>query len=157
MNSDSTSDLAQGARKLLQQSSAGSLATQSQKHPGYPFVSLTPYALASTCDPILLLSGLATHTRNAKRNSAVSLLVTESGKLFGDPAASRLTLLGDLRLVSESELDSARQAYLRRHPAAQQWANFGDFAFFGLQLLEACFVAGFGSMGWLSPERLESD
>ena len=155
MNSEAPKNLVQDARQLLQQSLSGSLATQSQKHPGYPFVSLTPFALTEACEPVLLLSSLATHTRNAAVNSAASLLVTSnSGENTSDLADGRLTLLGDLQPVEDAQLESARTAYLDRHPAARQWESFGDFHFFRLDLIDVFFVAGFGSMGWIQPQQL---
>lgn len=154
MNSDQQKAFYPQARQLLKQSSSGSLATQSRKHPGYPFVSLAPFALGENLEPIFLFSSLATHTRNAARNPAASLLLTASGDNSGELTSSRMTLLGDLRQMRESELESAQQSYLDQHPAAQQWVSFGDFHFFQLQLVESYFVAGFGSMGWISPEHL---
>ena len=65
-----------------------------------------------------------------------------------------MTLIGDLQPVPEPEIELARKTYLDQHSEAQQWISFGDFHFFQLQLMEAYFVAGFGSMGWICPEQL---
>ena len=66
-------------------------------------------------------------------------------------AAGRLTLIGTVKLVDEHELDEVRAAYLRANPDAAQWADFRDFRFYRLELVDIYFVAGFGSMGWVSP------
>ena len=174
-------NLAEQARKLLDQSSSGSLATQSLKHPGFPFVSLVQYTTSECGEPLLLLSSMATHSRNIQKHNQVSLLIrndphepagstdaksnsadeqVENGMTNKDSAselsAARLTLIGTIAPVSKDQEASARQRYLSKHPEAQQWISFGDFQLFQLSILDCYLVAGFGSMGWVSAAELRS-
>ena len=66
--------------------------------------------------------------------------------------SARLNLLGDVALVPEPELDDARARYLARHPEAAQWADFGDFTFYRINVVDVYYVGGFGAMGWVSPD-----
>ncbi len=140
---------AERARTLLVQRRAGTLATLSRKHPGHPFASLMPYALDGAGQPLLLISAMAVHTQNLAADPRASLLVSQDD-VSGEPlAGSRVTLLGEARPVPAGEQAASREAYLQRHPAAGQWADFQDFAFWRLAVADIYFVGGFGAMGWL--------
>jgi len=144
-------ELAAAARALLLAQSQGVLATTSVKVPGYPFGSLMPYALDDQLRPVFLISGLAVHTKNLLADSRASLCIVEPTT---GPAsvAGRLTLVGDAVRVPDSE--QVAIAYLERHPDAQQWLGFGDFAFWRLETRAVYYVAGFGAMGWIEPAAL---
>jgi hypothetical protein len=45
-----------------------------------------------------------------------------------------------------------RARYLTRHPDAAGWVDFGDFAFWRLDVEEVYMVGGFGVMGWVTPD-----
>ena len=143
-------NLVDGAIELLNSQVAGSLATQSVKHPGFPFVSSTPFAVDENGYPVFFLSSMATHTKNLKQNPKASLLASGGSGQFSD---ARLTVVGNLELVPDADLAVAEHNYFDRHPEAQQWASFGDFSFYRLVPVDLYFVAGFGSMGWISAEE----
>src|SRR5512140_2875197 len=106
---------AERVRTLLEAESTGTLATHSLKHPGFPFASVMPYALAADGSPLFLISGMAIHTQNVIADPRSSLLVMQGGS-DSDPLGSpRATLLGNVRRVTDSD-GSLRQAYLARHP-----------------------------------------
>ena len=69
-------------------------------------------------------------------------------------ASGRLTLMGSVTPISPDArgFNEVREAYLRSNPDAAQWISFGDFQFYRLTLIDIYFVAGFGVMGWVSPE-----
>ncbi len=71
-------------RSLLESQQHGVLATLSARHAGWPFASVTPYALTEDGQPILLLSQLAEHTRNVLADPRASLFVQAPGE---DPQA----------------------------------------------------------------------
>jgi putative heme iron utilization protein len=48
-------------------------------------------------------------------------------------------------------------AYLRRHPEAEMFANFGDFAFYRMQIGRAHLVAGFGRIVDIDAKDLLAD
>jgi hypothetical protein len=142
---------AERVRTLLVSERVGTLATQSQRHPGYPFASVMPYALLEDGSPLFLISGMAIHTQNLIAEPRASLLVMQSGA-GSDPLGSpRATLLGSVRKIESS--DAIRKAYLDRHPSASYWIDFDDFSFFRLEVEDAYFVGGFGVMGWVSVDE----
>ena len=139
---------AERVRTLLETESVGTLATQSVRHPGWPFASIMPYALAHDGSPLFLISGMAVHTQNLLADPRASLLVMQSGN-GNDPLGSpRATLLGSANRIDAPE-DSIRTEYLKRHPSAKHWIEYSDFSFFRLDVSQIYFVGGFGVMGWV--------
>lgn len=143
-------DLSQDALQLLHQRSSGALATHSIVTPGFPFVSAAPYALIKNGNCVFLFSSLSTHSKNLRSNDKVSLLVTGSE---GDLSDARLTLQGHLRPIADKQSNEAKTKYLVVHPAASQWADFGDFSMMELSPIACYFVGGFGKMGWLKSDQ----
>lgn len=142
---------AERARTLLVSERVGTLATQSQRHAGWPFASVMPYALGADGAPLFLISGMAIHTQNVLADSRASLLVMQSGA-DADPLGSpRVTLLGNVTRIGDVS-DELRARYLERHPSAKYWIDFSDFSFFRLGVTAAYFVGGFGVMGWVTTE-----
>lgn len=130
---------------LLQRSSSLSLATHSALIPGYPFVTVLPFATDSAHRPWLLMSDLAEHCRNVRADSRVSVLLQESGVPVLQSA--RMTLVGD---VQAWQPDAATQARLLRYcPEFADYLALGDFHFFCLPPQRVRFIGGFGRMGWL--------
>src|SRR5215212_1379298 len=146
---------AERARTLLQKERIGTLATQSVRHPGWPFASVMPYALDDEGSPVFLISGMAIHTQNLLADSRASLLVMQSGA-DADPLGSpRATLLGTVARIDDPP-PALRAAYLERHPSASYWIDFSDFSFFRLDVTDAYFVGGFGVMGWVTAGDYQS-
>lgn len=137
--------------------SLGTLSTASKRHPGFPFGSLMPFALDEEGRPIFLISALAMHTQNLRADPRASLLVVEEAR-EGDPlGAGRVTLVGNAAEVPLEEREAARELYLAVHPNARYWVDFGDFAFFRMEVVDLYFVGGFGVMGWVeAPEYAEA-
>lgn len=139
---------AERVRTLLVSERIGTLATQSHRHPGFPFASVMPYALMDDASPLFLISAMAIHTQNLLADPRASLLVMQSGA-DADPLGSpRATLLGSVQEIEAT--DAIRSAYLSRHPSAKYWIDFSDFSFFRLAVTDVYFVGGFGVMGWVS-------
>jgi heme iron utilization protein len=111
-----------------------------------------PYAADGLGRPLLLISGLAVHTRNLEADPRASLLVADAGPGADPLAAERVTLLGDARRLAAGEVGDARTLYLARHPDAAAWVDFGDFAFWRLEVDQVYMVGGFGVMGWVTAE-----
>ncbi len=133
-------------REFLATESSGVLSTHSARHGGYPFGSLTPYALTEHGEPILLLSQLAEHTRNLQAAPRASLFVQQTGAADAQDAM-RVTLLGTVARGEDAEL---RERYVARHPQAESYFAMADFGLYVLRVEHVRFVAGFGEMGWLS-------
>src|SRR6059058_3594060 len=106
---------AERARTLLYRSRIGSLSTLSRTHPGFPFGSVMPYGLDDHGRPIFLISTMAMHTQNLQAEARASLLVTQE-ETDGEPlGASRVTLVGNVHPVPDTELAEPRKLYLERH------------------------------------------
>lgn len=127
------------ARRLLRTGLTGSLATLGAG--GAPYVSFVTYALRMDGAPLFLFSGLSAHTKNLARDLRFALLVGDAPKAEGDPLDSpRVTLMGRL---AKSAAPHDRARFLRRHPAAEMYAGFGDFAIFAGAVADIHFVGGF--------------
>lgn len=142
---------AERVRTLLVSERVGTLATQSARHPGWPFASVMPYALDENASPLFLISGMAIHTQNVLADPRASLLVQQSGGGNDPLGAPRATLLGHVRRI-DAPAEALRGLYLERHPSASYWIDFSDFAFFRLEVTDVYFVGGFGVMGWVAAD-----
>jgi putative heme iron utilization protein len=141
---------AERARTLVYLGRVGTLSTLSRRHPGHPFGSIMPYALDADGRLLFLISAMAMHTQNLQADPRASLLVTETAPGRDPLAVGRVTLMGDASPVPAADLDAARGAYLARHDSARYWVDFGDFAFYRLELRDVYFVGGFAAMDWVS-------
>jgi heme iron utilization protein len=103
--------------------------------------------------PVLLLSKLAVHTKNLLSDARNSLMLDERKE--GDPLeGARVMLMG--RCVKDNDA-ATPIAYLRRHPDAEMYANFSDFAFYRMEVGGAHLVAGFGRIVDLKPQDVLTD
>lgn len=103
--------LATEARQFLRSTRHGILSTHSAKFDGYPFGSVTPFVLDSDCQPIILISSIAEHTKNIVVNPKVSLLIFAEGTDL--QANARLTLIGEAAQIDKSDADlRARYCWL---------------------------------------------
>jgi len=133
-------DFARQARLTVRQAFTGCLATLDIDG-GFPFASLVTVAVSAEGDPLLLLSGLARHTKNIRQHSKASLLL-EAPLAVGDPlAVARVTVQGE---IAPTHSETVRNRFLARHPEAEGYADFTDFAFYKLQVSSVHFIAGFG-------------
>ena len=95
--------------------------------------------------PVILVSALSVHTQALSKDLRCSLLTGEIGK--GDPLAhARLTVQCEAEKVDRDSSAHAqiRERFIRRHPKAQLYVDFPDFAFFRLTPLKASMNGGFG-------------
>src|SRR2546425_10326325 len=140
---------AERARTLMYLARIGSLSTPSRKQPGFPFGSVMPYGLDDHGRPIFLISTMAMHTQNLQADPRASLLVTQ-GDTGGDPlGAARVTLVGNVLSIPESEVPEARKLYLQRYANSKYWVDFEDFSFYRMDVVDVYYVGGFGVMGWV--------
>src|SRR5271169_4437922 len=141
---------AERARTLMHLGRIGTLSTLSRKQPGFPFVSLMPYALGDQGRPLFLVSTMAMHTQNLQTDPRASLFVTEP-EASGDPLGSpRVTLIGSVSRIPDPELAAARTVYLTGYPDSKYWVDFDDFSFYRMDVLDVYYVGGFGVMGWVA-------
>jgi putative heme iron utilization protein len=132
------------ARRLARGSRFGALAVL-EPGTGHPFSSRVLIGTDADGVPVMLSSALSTHTRAVLADPRCSLLVGEPGR--GDPLAwPRLTILAEAeRVKPDTESHSRiRSRFLRRHPKAGLYVDFGDFSFFRLVPKSASLNGGFG-------------
>ena len=131
------------AGTLLRVTRAGTLGTI-DRNTGHPFASLVTVATDLDGAPVILTSRLSTHTANLEVDARASVLLAETGK--GDPLAHpRLTVLGAFARIEPGSADDARvrRRFLARHPKAELYAGFGDFAFWRMAVVSAHLNGGF--------------
>ncbi len=132
-------DPKQTAKKMLREARSGALATL-MRGSGDPYCSLVNVATAADGAPLLLLSRLAVHTKNILADPRVSLMLDERKE--GDPLeGARVMLMGTAAVTEDA---AARRRYLARHPEAEMFAGFADFAVYEIMVKGAHLVAGFG-------------
>lgn len=152
MEPDKAFDARLAAKKLLREGRSGALATLTPGS-GDPYCSLVNIATAVDGAPLLLLSNLALHTRNIQADGRVSLMLDERRE--GDPLeGARIMLMGTCAKTSGS---LAANSYLRRHPDAEMFASFTDFAFYRVEITRAHLVAGFGRIVDIGPQEILTD
>ncbi|MEO8669071.1 MAG: pyridoxamine 5'-phosphate oxidase family protein, partial [Bauldia sp.] len=141
------------ARRVLRIAATRSLATLDTD--GFPFASLVTVATSPAGEPLFLLSDLAVHTRNLKRDARASVLLVAPGGETGDPlAGARLSVTGHLVRDDTAE---ARRRFLAHHAESANLAGFGDFNFYRLDVARCHLVAGFGRIVDLQRDELLVD
>ncbi len=145
------------SRELMRKGVKAALATV-EAGSGHPYVSLVTVATTMDGTPLLLISNLALHTKNAQSDPRASILF-DGTSLEGDPlAGGRLSVMGELqKIVDQSEVQAAARRFLARHPSAEMYAGFADFAFYRLNVERAHFIGGFGRIVDLKADDLLLD
>jgi heme iron utilization protein len=138
------------ARTLVYLGRIGSLSTHSRKQPGFPFGSVMPYGLDERGRPVFLISTMAMHTQNLQADPRASLLVTQADGNADPLGASRVTLIGNVRPVEQSETAAVRKLYVESYANSKYWLDYQDFSFYRMEVVDVYYVGGFGVMGWVA-------
>jgi putative heme iron utilization protein len=136
-------------RFILREALFGSLATEGEG--GYPYVALVGVAAMPNGAPLMLLSNLARHTINIRKDPRVSLLLSEKPHGGSPLQAGRLTVTGKVAPAEKSEV---RARYLIRHPEVAKDVMAADFSFWTLSISQGHLVAAFGKFADLTPDDL---
>lgn len=126
------------SRRLLRTALKAALATLEE---GHPYASLVLVATEPDGAPVLLISRLAVHTRNAEKDPRVTLLFDGTGEEADPLSGPRVTLRGTLRKTDKPQ---ALRRFLARHPSAEGYAGFADFSTYAMDVTGAHFIGGFG-------------
>ena len=148
--------LAAEAKQFLRSTRSGVLSSFSAKFAGYPFGSVMPFVLDHDCQPIVLISTIAEHTKNIIANPKVSLLVFQSDNLKSAEdlhANGRLTLIGEAEQIDKNDADLMAR-YCRYFPESTGYLAMHDFQFYRINIHQARYIAGFGKMGWMTGEEI---
>ena len=151
-----TNDMARAARDLVRGLNRAALATLlppdgSGEGAPWPYASLVLVAVDHDLSPLLLLSDLAEHSKAIAGDGRVSLLFDGTHGLDQPLTGPRVSLVGRASRTSDERL---HRRYLARHPDAEMYAGFKDFAFYTVAVERAHLVAGFGRIRWLSGAEL---
>ncbi|QBK31620.1 HugZ family protein [Roseitalea porphyridii] len=143
------------AKTLIATARHGALATLPADAGGFPAASRVQ--LSTDCDgtPVVLVSALSAHLGAMVDEPRTALLVGEPGK--GDPLAHpRITLTTLAEPIGRGTDTHARirRRHLARHPKAELYVDFGDFAFFRLTIRSASLNGGFGKAYNLTADDL---
>jgi putative heme iron utilization protein len=147
---------AERAADLLRRHRIAALGTL---HGGVPNVTMTPFALlADPLQLVVLVSGLASHTKDMQDDGRVGVLVTEpESDGLSVHTLARVSMQGDARALSPTDphYDAARQAYATRFPDMTGLFSLGDFVLFAIAPLSVRVVSGFAQAASIKPEALE--
>lgn len=138
------------ARRLLRRARTGTLASLNRDGGG-PYASLVNVATDAAGAPLLLLSALAWHTKNLEADPRASVMVAELPEAGDALTGPRITVMGRFAKVEEAGL---RRRYLARHPAAEMYAGFADFALWRMEPERIHAVAGFGRIETLEASEV---
>jgi heme iron utilization protein len=142
---------AETAHALLSKSKHGVLSTNDAN--GFPYSSLVDIAALENGNILMLLSDLAEHTQNVKRDSKVSLLIAEDWTSEQKLSKARVNFFGTLSHVDKA---THQQSYVNAQPKAEMYFSFADFHMFELWVERIYVIAGFGRMGWVTRESYMS-
>ena len=122
--------------------------------------SVTRVAIATDIDntPLLLASGLATHTPALDANPVCSLLLGEPADK-GDPLVHpRITLacVAEKYTRDNETYPRLRSLFLEKRPKVKLYIDLGDFVIFRLNIESAGLNGGFGKAFHLKPEDILS-
>lgn len=141
-----TANAGNAARFLLRRARHAALGTIAEDR--RPHVSLVEVVADGGGAPMVLVSALAQHTVNLRRDPSASLLIGGDEMRLDAP---RVTMTGTLR----PDGDEAKKArYVAQIPAAAAYASFGDFSLWRMSVERAHLVAGFGRIAWIDPSDL---
>src|SRR5271154_3788130 len=113
------------ARRVMRAADRATLATALTASDGaWPYGSLVMVALDSDAAPLVLISELAEHTKNLRRNPRASLLFDATAGLANPLTGARVTVLGEAAPVED---ERQRGRYVARHPDAVAYRDFHDF------------------------------
>ena len=133
---------ASDARALVTRTRLATLATLDRES-GAPFATLVAAVDDGSGQPLLLLSGLAEHTKNLAARADASLLVVGDA---ADPASMnrpRVTLVGRVEWLDGDAAAQAKARFVAALPEAQVWAALPDFRPARFAVQQVRFVGGF--------------
>ncbi len=148
-------------RSWLLSTTAATLSTLAAESDveGWPFGSLTPFALRADGTPVVLVSEIAQHTRNLRRDPRASLFVRDPAAKGDAQASWRVTILARARALAtdDVELEEIHARYRERVPAASSYLETHDFTYFALEPVRVRAIGGFGAIGWFEPDAMLRD
>ena len=142
--------------KLLRSSRLGILSTISKSCNDYPFGSFVTFISGRSRNIYLYLSTIAEHTKNIHHTSRSCLTIFKNKKNGDIQDSERLSLIGDLLLASDKEIEFCKERFFSFYPESKTYSNFHSFNFFKLEIVKVRWIGGFGRIAWLEGEKWKS-
>ncbi len=131
-------------RILLAETKYASLAVN-DKDSNFPLVSRIAACYDEKLGLFFAGSDLSVHSKCLVEDKKCSIMLGEPGK--GDGLAyARITFVAETsRMLNEDKQRSEfREAFLKTHPKAELYIDFGDFGFYPLKIQRGLLNGGFG-------------
>ena len=138
---------------LYRTTNAAILSTMSNKYEGYPFGSFITYVSNRNRTLFMYTSDIAQHTKNLKSNPKACVTLFKLDTDYDKQNSSRLTLMGDLKTVSNEELDDCQDRFIKFLPESKKYSSMHDFKFYKLVISRVRWIGGFGDIAWLNPKN----
>lgn len=141
---------------LLTRQRVGTLAVLIDEKPFtglLPFVSLPDFSAV-----VIQASNLAKHTAGLAEGAPFSYLIHLPDDPKSDPLQlARVTLSGEVQKLPKAQLayETAKNLYLEKFPFSVTIFPMPDFNLYALTIQQCRFIAGFGAIYSLSPEKLK--
>lgn len=151
---ETTKESIDQARTLVMGAEFASIAVL-EPETGYPQVSRISVNVGSDFSPIFLASDLSGHSKALQEDSRASIMFGEP-PAKGDPLAfPRVTLLGKISKTTREDENYSKfhDAWLKKHPKAQLYINFGDFNFYKMEVERVALNGGFGKAFEITAEE----
>lgn len=147
-------DARQHAKTLMRTARHAALAVLDPST-GAPQASRVSIACLADGAPVILISQLSAHFAALQADPRCSLLFGEPAT--GDPLAHpRVSVSATAERIIPDARTKIRERFLRYHPKASLYADFGDFAFWRLVPTGASLNAGFGRAFALTADDLRT-
>ena len=145
------------AVNLYRSNNAAILSTMSKKYEGYPFGSFITYVSDKNRTLLMYTSDIAQHTKNLKTNSKACVTIFKLDTEYDKQNSSRLTLMGDLKDVSEDSVEECQERFVKFLPESKKYSSMHDFKFYKLEISRIRWIGGFGDIAWLNPKNWQDD
>jgi len=135
----------QQSRDLITNAIFASLAVL-EPESGYPSVSRIAVMSDVDCNPIFLASDLSAHSKSLGEDARASIMFGEPPEK-GDPLAfPRVSVKGRVEKITREHetYASLHEMWLKKHPKAQLYIDFGDFNFYQMSVERVSLNGGFG-------------
>ncbi len=136
-----------GMQQLMCSQHILQLGTWSLRHPGYPYVSLCTYIMASEGLPTVLIASIAEHTQHIIKDPRCSFMVGMPDQRLESP---RMSWQAQAQRVEDKCRSTVSARFDRYFPEMQMFHQQLNFDFYRLVPMEGRWIGGFGRALWMS-------
>ena len=136
------------ARSFMKNWDSGVLSTQFKDESGeYPFGSICPFVITLEGEVIILISNIATHTKNILANPRVGFTVFDM-EASHKQAASRVSITAEAQIIEEDSenYSSISERYFTFFPMARNYFKAHKFFFYSLTPKHIHYIKTFGQI-----------